>query len=95
MSRPYVQLISNDGFRFVITREAALVSGTLKAMLSNSRSEERSSGIIHLDFDSNVLAKICDYFYFNLNYKDDVKGTFEIPPIMALELLVAADYLDA
>jgi transcription elongation factor B subunit 1 len=38
---------------------------------------------------------VCDYLYFNLKYKDvtDVPE-FDIPPEMALELLVAADYLD-
>lgn len=32
-SSPYVTLISNDGFEFIIRREAACVAGTIKKML--------------------------------------------------------------
>jgi transcription elongation factor B subunit 1 len=31
---PYVKLLSSDGHEFIIKREHALVSGTIKAMLS-------------------------------------------------------------
>ena len=30
---PYVTLISNDGFEFIVTRDAACVAGTIKKML--------------------------------------------------------------
>ena len=32
-SSPYVTLISNDGFEFIISRDAACVAGTIKKML--------------------------------------------------------------
>lgn len=34
-STEYVTLVSNDGFEFVIPREAACVSGTIRRMLEN------------------------------------------------------------
>lgn len=34
-SMEYVTLVSNDGFEFVIPREAACVSGTIRRMLEN------------------------------------------------------------
>lgn len=38
--KQYVQLTSSDGFDFVIQREAALVSGTLRGMLSQSSTRD-------------------------------------------------------
>jgi transcription elongation factor B subunit 1 len=65
-------------------------------MLSTKTFEEGQTGRVHLDELSGILLeRVCDYLYFNLKYKDvtDVPE-FDIPPEMALELLVAADYLD-
>ena len=31
--RPFVTLISNDGFEFIVSRDAACVAGTIKKML--------------------------------------------------------------
>ena len=37
---PYVTLISNDGFEFIVSREAACVAGTIKKMIDpQSKSE--------------------------------------------------------
>ncbi|KAF9212641.1 hypothetical protein BGZ59_006489 [Podila verticillata] len=44
----YVTLESSDGFQFVIHREAAMLSGTVKNMLSSSgQFTETTEGIIH------------------------------------------------
>lgn len=92
-----VTLISNDQNEIQISREAALVSSTLKAMLEGPFKE--SAGRIELPtFDSRVLQKVVEYLEYNLQYRDadgeieDVPE-FEIPTEMALELLLAADYL--
>ncbi len=42
-----------------------------------------------------MLEKVCEYFYYHEKYKgvEDVPDP-EIPPELALELLVVADFLD-
>ncbi len=92
---PYVTLISSDGYTFQITREAAMVSGTLKGMLNTSFQESSTSTIKLHELDSQLLEKVVEYLYYNLKYKDNVNiPEFDIPTEMALELLVAADFLD-
>ena len=95
MAPRYVQLESSDGHKFVITREAAMVSGMLRSMLNGEQFEEAQTGHLKLDLDAVIVAKICDYFYFHVKYKaTEGNATFEVPPALALELLVAADFLD-
>ncbi|KAH3680652.1 hypothetical protein WICMUC_000209 [Wickerhamomyces mucosus] len=95
MSNEYITLISSDNHHFIISKPAAFVSNTLKNAL-NLNFKESETNIIKLNENSLVLNKICEYFYYNLKYKDqeiDVPE-FEIPTEMALELLVASDYFD-
>jgi transcription elongation factor B subunit 1 len=43
-----------------------------------------------------LLEKVCEYLYFNLKYKNKTGvPQFEIPPELALEMLVVADFLDS
>lgn len=43
-----------------------------------------------------LLEKVCEYMYFNIKYQNAPEvPEFDPPPGMALELLVAADYLDS
>ncbi|QLL34772.1 hypothetical protein HG536_0H01470 [Torulaspora globosa] len=92
-----VRLISNDNTEIEISREAASISSTLKSMLEGPFKE--SDGRIELPtFDSKVLQKVVEYLEYNLQYHDaadDIEDIpeFEIPTEMALELLLAADYL--
>ncbi|GAO49568.1 putative transcriptional elongation regulator Elc1/Elongin C [Saitoella complicata NRRL Y-17804] len=99
----YVTLISSDGFSYVIKRSIAIAaSGTLKSMLGeDSRFRESSEGRVTLDtIDGRLLEKICEYMHFSDKWRhtsvtgEDVPE-FDIPPEMALELLVAADFLDS
>ncbi|KAI4115651.1 MAG: hypothetical protein LQ345_003790 [Seirophora villosa] len=104
----YITMISNDGFEFIIKRDAADVAGTIKKMLdptstlshlSPSLSFAQISKRPSADVDNNnsgvVIEKLCEYLYYNLKHKDskDVPD-MEIPPSLCLELLVAADYFD-
>jgi len=45
-------------------------------------------------FSGVVLEKVCEYFYYREKYKDaaDVPD-MDIPPELALELLMVADFL--
>ncbi|CAF9936820.1 MAG: Transcription elongation factor B (SIII), polypeptide 1 (15kDa, elongin C) [Alectoria fallacina] len=108
-SSPYVTLISNDGFEFIIRREAACVAGTIKKMLDPQSAcalpfDVHAHAVIYtmrvtiLTSQNNhsgvVLEKVCEYLYYNLKHKDEKDvPDMEIPPELCLELLMAADYL--
>lgn len=93
-----VTLVSSDQDEITISREAASISPTLKAMLEGPFVEK--SGRIELPtIESRILQKVAEYLEYNLRYADadrDVEEVpeFEIPTEMALELLLAADYLN-
>ncbi|KAL9618994.1 MAG: hypothetical protein Q9204_008342 [Flavoplaca sp. TL-2023a] len=93
----YITLISNDGFEFIILREAACVAGTIKRMLDPaSNFAEASSGVCRFgQFNGLIIEKLTEYLYYNLKHRDskDVPD-MDIPPALCLELLVAADYFD-
>merc|ERR1712117_821145 len=74
----YVKLISADDHEFFIKRETALASGTFKAI------------------PSHVLSKICQYFMYRIKYADSAQEVpgFPIAADIALELLMAANFLD-
>lgn len=92
----YVTLVSSDGFSYVISREAALVSGTLRGMLSSNSFLEAKQKRVNLStIEGILLEKVCEYLNYNVNYKDATDPpAFDIPPEYALELLMTADYLD-
>ncbi|KAI4186678.1 MAG: hypothetical protein LQ346_005635 [Caloplaca aetnensis] len=93
----YVTIVSNDGFEFIIKRDAANVAGTIRKMLDpTSNFAEAISGRCETQqFNGVVIEKMCEYLYYHLKHKDakDVPD-MEIPPSLCLELLVAADYFD-
>merc|ERR1711998_144869 len=93
-----VKLISSDGFEFIIEREAAMVSGTIKNMLSSPGMFVESSGeIVFGEINSKVLEKVCQYFHYKLKFTNSTQPQipeFAIEPEVALELLMAANYLD-
>ncbi|KAF3835933.1 hypothetical protein F7725_028491 [Dissostichus mawsoni] len=76
----YVKLISSDGHEFIVKREHALTSGTIKAM----------------EIPSHVLSKVCMYFTYKVRYTNSSTEIPEFPiaPEIALELLMAANFLD-
>ncbi|QLG71792.1 hypothetical protein HG535_0C01410 [Zygotorulaspora mrakii] len=91
-------LISSQNEEVQISREAALISSTLKAMLENPFEKENPHIELH-NMDTQVLKKVVEYLEYHLEYqevdesREDISD-FEIPTEMALELLLAADYLN-
>jgi transcription elongation factor B subunit 1 len=61
--------------------------------------QETESRTVHLaEIPARVLEKCCQYFYFKLRYANTPAKSvpeFKVPPEMALELLMASNYLDA
>lgn len=99
MSEPskYVKLVSSDGFEYIILRELAMISPTLSSMLDENFEfqESKLNRIVLQEIDSFLLEKVVDYLYYNRKYSDqDDVPDFDIPTEMALELLVAADFLN-
>jgi len=95
---PVVTLISKEGHEFVIDREAAMVSGTIKNMLSSPGVFVESSGKIEFPtIRAPILEKVCQYFHYKLKFTNSTQPQipdFLIEPDVALELLMAANYLD-
>jgi elongin-C len=91
-----VKLISAEGFEFVVDRKAAMVSNTLRNMLTSPGrviftssipsarrprissiplvfptggfSETRQGEVRFPEIPTNILEKICQYFYWSLHY---------------------------
>eukprot|EP00897_Mesotaenium_endlicherianum_P002707 jgi/Mesen1/2464/ME000158S01662 len=95
-----VTLISAEGFAFVVSRKAAMVSNTLKNMLSSTGGfQETDTGEVRFpEISTHILEKMCQYWYYKLRYSNPANQKnipeFYIEPENALELLMAANYLD-
>ncbi|AXA49446.1 transcription elongation factor B, polypeptide 1 [Malassezia restricta] len=100
-SREWVTLLSDDGYKFIIDREWAMLSGTIRTMLSTDDGgfSEAESGICTLQIRGQVLEKVVEYLQWHARYSHQSQypiKEFEskIPPELALELLMAADFLE-
>ncbi|KAL3900987.1 MAG: hypothetical protein SGCHY_000928 [Lobulomycetales sp.] len=94
-----VKLISSDDFEFIIDRKAAMGSGTIKNMLSSPHafSESIQNEINFRDIKGAVLEKVCKYLLHKVRYSNSSAGEvpeFKVEHSMALELLMAGDFLD-
>ena len=93
-----VKLVSAEGFEFVVDRHAAMVSNAVKNMLSSGMPfREGAEGVINLpDIRAPILEKVCQYMYYKLKYTNSTVRIpeFVIEPEIALELLMAANFLD-
>ncbi|XP_043249777.1 elongin-C-like isoform X1 [Colletes gigas] len=94
----YVKLVSSDGHEFIIRRKHALTSGTIKAMLSGpGQFAENETNEVHFrEIPSHVLQKVCMYFTYKVRYTNSSTEIPEFPiaPEIALELLMAGNFLD-
>ncbi|KAI8905834.1 BTB/POZ protein, partial [Gorgonomyces haynaldii] len=94
-----VKLISADNFEFIIDRKCAMASGTIKNMLSSpGHFTESVQNEIHFrDIKAIILEKVCQYLYYKTRYSNSMDTSvpeFHVDPQMALELLMASDFLD-
>ncbi|CAB52743.1 elongin C Elc1 [Schizosaccharomyces pombe] len=97
MEKEYVRLISGDGFVFILEKEIACLSGTIRAILNEGIfSEAQKNECTFPDIRATLLEKVCEYLHYNYRYKNQLDiPKFDIPPEMVLELLVTAEYLEA
>ena len=94
----YVKLISSDGHEFIVKREHALTSATIKAMLSGPGqfAENETNKVSDRETPSHVLLKVYMYFTYKVCYTNNSAEIPEFPiaPEIALELLMATNFLD-
>ncbi|KAJ3443442.1 elongin-c [Anaeramoeba flamelloides] len=93
-----VTLVSNDEKKFELSKDLVLLSGTLKAMLTGHGSfREKQTGIIQLkNIRGEVLKYVVEYLKYKKKHQDSNKEIpqFHIPTEIALELLMAANFLE-
>ncbi|CAD7694955.1 unnamed protein product [Ostreobium quekettii] len=99
MPKDTVKLISADGFEFVVDYEAACVSNTIKNMLNAGGcfTESERGEVTFKEISGAVLEQVCRYFYYNLRHQNSAARSvpeFKVEPSIALELLMAANFLD-
>ncbi|KAL2160209.1 hypothetical protein VTH06DRAFT_1865 [Thermothelomyces fergusii] len=91
----YITLVSSNGFEFVVLREAALVSPTIKGMLRGDFREAQTGVCVFPEISAHVLEKVVDYFHYWYRNRDKENvPDMEIPVEMCLELLTAAHFLN-
>lgn len=90
-----IKLKSAEGHEFFVDRRCAMVSGTIRAMLSGQFAESRGE-ISFPEIPAVVLEKLIQYLYYKVRYTSSAQRIpeFQVEPEIALELLVAAGYLD-
>jgi len=92
-----IQLVSSDEHVFWCDKQAAMVSNTIKNMLTGPGvfAENESNRIEFPDIRGEILEEVIKYFYYKLRYTNEQEPPpFDIEPSIALELLMAANYLD-
>ncbi|XP_061020711.1 elongin-C-like [Dama dama] len=90
----YVKSVSSDGHEFIVKKEHELTSGTIKAMLSGPGqfAENEINKVNFREISSHVLPKVCMYFTYKVHSMEIPE--FPITPEIALELLIAGNFLD-
>ena len=79
-SSPYVKLISKEGHEFYVDRKCAMVSGTIKAMLSGGFMESKGE-IRFAEIRGAILEKVIQYVYYKVRFS---KGSLQ-PPEFEIE----------
>ncbi|KAI3659178.1 hypothetical protein MP638_006960 [Amoeboaphelidium occidentale] len=96
----YIKLISSDGFEFQISKPVAVESPFIKDILSSPATFiENKHNEIHLrEINAVILEKAIQYLYYKNKYNesnddDDDIPHFIIEPEIAVELLMASNFL--
>ena len=96
-SPSYVKLVSAEGHEFIMDREIAIAaSQTIRIMLEGSFREAQDNMIRLPDISGYILEKVVQYLHYKAQHSNSENRIpeFMIEPELALELLIAAKYLD-
>uniref|UniRef100_A0A7S4PG39 Elongin-C n=1 Tax=Paramoeba aestuarina TaxID=180227 RepID=A0A7S4PG39_9EUKA len=92
-----LKLVSAEGHIFIVHKKAAIISQTIKSMIEEGAFVEAKEGCINFrEISTPILEKVCQYWYYKLKFANVTSEIpeFKIEPEMALELLMAANFLD-
>jgi elongin-C len=93
----YVKLVSAEGIEFYADRNIVMAgSGTIRTMLEGTFRESNENLIRFPDIAGCILERIVKYIYYKAQHSQSNTRVpeFTIEPEIALELLIAAKYLD-
>nr|XP_035162577.1 elongin-C-like [Callithrix jacchus] len=94
----YVKLLSSDGHEFIVKREHTFTSGTIQATLSGPGqvAENEANEVSFRVIPSRALSKVYAYFTDKVHSLNSPTEILEFPvaPEIALELLMAVNFLD-
>ncbi|GAA5968998.1 hypothetical protein JCM3765_002278 [Sporobolomyces pararoseus] len=97
-SSEWVTLISDDGFRFVLPRSAALGSGLIQDALTSGFSEASTHKLELPEQRPEIVEKVAEYLMYKERYshsKENVPDFKDrVKPETALELLMVSDYMN-
>lgn len=90
-----IKLISAERHEFYVDRRCALVSGTIRNMLSAQFAESRGE-VTFPEIPGFILEKAIQYMYYKVRYTNSAVRIPEFPidPEYSLDLLMAANYLE-
>lgn len=93
----YVMLVSAEGHEYFLDKEIAMAtSTTIRTMLEGQFREAQDNVIRFPDIAGYVLERLVKYLLYKHQYSNSSTRIPEFPiePEVALELLIAAKYLD-
>lgn len=93
----YVKLISAEGLEFYLDKEIAIASSkTIRLMLEGSFREAQDNVIRLPDLAGYVIERLVKYLHYKAQYRNSTARIpeFVIEPEVAMELIIAAKYLD-
>lgn len=93
----YVKLISSEGLEFFLERKVAMAgSGTIRTMLEGQFRESNENLIRFPDIAGYILERVVRYLHYKAQNSQSTTRIpdFVIEPEVALELMIAAKYLD-
>jgi hypothetical protein len=93
----YVKLVSAEGHEFFVERKIAIASSnTIRTMLEGQFRESKENVIRFPDISGYILERVVRYIYYKAQHTHSTTRIpeFVIEPEVALELMIAAKYLD-
>jgi hypothetical protein len=93
----YVKLVSAEGHEFFLEKQIAMASSTTIRTMLQAQFREAQEDIIRFpDIAGYILERVVRYLHYKSQYSNSSARIpdFMIEPEVALELLIAAKYLD-